>query len=51
MAKEKKKSKKQNKAEAKVVSAPTFTDAQMQHLIACAIVEADEIKEQEHRKQ
>lgn len=51
MAKEKKKSKKQNKAEAKVVSAPTFTDEQMQHLIARAIVEADEIREAAHRKQ
>lgn len=51
MAKNKKKSKKQNKTEAKVVSAPTSTDEQLQHLIALAIVEADEIKEQERRKQ
>ena len=51
MAKNKKKSKKQNKTEAKVVSAPTSTDEQLQHLIARAIVEADEIKEQERRKQ
>ena len=51
MAKNKKKSKKQNKTEAKVVSAPTSTDEQLQHLIARAIVDADEIKEQERRKQ
>lgn len=50
MAKNKKKSKKQNKTEAKVVSAPSSTDEHLQHLIARAIVEADEIKEQEHRK-
>ena len=51
MAKNKKKSKKQNKTEAKVVSVPTSTDEQLQHLIARAIAEADEIKEQERRKQ
>ena len=50
MAKDKKKSKKQNKAETKDVPAPTFTEEQMQHLIARAIVEADKIKEQERRK-
>ncbi len=50
MAKDKQKRKKQNKAEYKAVPAPTFTEEQMQHLIARAIVEADKIKEQERRK-
>lgn len=49
MTKDKKKSKKQNKTEAKAVSGPIFTEEQMQHLIAHAIVEADEIKE--HNRQ
>lgn len=51
MAKDRKKPQKQNKAKSKPVSPSTPTGEEMQHLIARAIVEADEIKEEVRRKQ
>ena len=51
MAKDKKKSKKQNKVEAKPISAPLFTEEQMQHLIARAIVEAEEMRKEVQHEQ
>lgn len=51
MAKDNKKPKKQNKGGAKPVPPVALSSEEMQHLIACAIVEADEIKEDTRRKQ
>lgn len=51
MAKDKKRSKKQNKVEIKHVPPAVLTGEEMQHLIARAIVEADEIKEEARCKQ
>jgi hypothetical protein len=51
MAKDKNKAKKQNNVKAKQPLAVTISSEEMQHLIARAIVEADEIKEQGRRRQ
>ena len=51
MAKGKKKNKKQNNSEVKQASPITLSGEDMQHLIAHAIIEADEIKEEALRKQ
>ena len=51
MAKDKKKNKKQNKSEVKQAPPITLSGEDLQHLIAHAIIEADEIKEEALRKQ
>ena len=51
MAKDKKKTKKQNKVEATQPSKAAVSGEELQHLIARAIVEADEIKKEARRKQ
>ena len=51
MAKDKKKSKNQNKGKVTQLPQITLSAEDLQHLIACAIVEADEIKEATRRKQ
>ena len=51
MAKDKKKTQKQNNSEVKQVPPITLSGEDMQHLIAHAIIEADKIKEEAQRKQ
>jgi hypothetical protein len=51
MAKDKKKNKKQNKSEVKQAPPITLSGEDLQHLIAHAIIEADEIKEEALYKQ
>ena len=51
MAKDKKKNIKQNKSEVKQAPPITLSGEDLQHLIAHAIIEADEIKEEALRKQ
>ena len=51
MAKDKKKNKKQNNSEVKQAPPITLSGEDLQHLIAHAIIEADEIKEEALRKQ
>ena len=51
MAKDKRKNKKQNNSEVKQAPPITLSGEDMQHLIAHAIIEADEIKEEALRKQ
>ena len=51
MAKDKKKTPKQNKGDIKQTASITLSGEELQHLIAHAIIEADEIKEETQRKQ
>ena len=51
MAKDKKKTQKQNKSDVKQTPSITMSAEELQHLIAHAIIEADEIKEETLRKQ